>query len=130
MGIFGRTKQDDVKEKAGAKPTVAAPAAVAVPKEGKRDGAYDVLVRPVVSEKAARLGAMNQYVFSVQPNATKHRIRDAVEAMYGVRPIRVAVTTMRGHAVRYGRTQGTTKHWKKAIVTLPKGKTIQVYEGV
>ncbi len=86
------------------------------------------LLHPVITEKSSRLGALRQYVFAVNPAATKIDVRRAVETTYGVRPIRVQTMKVRGKAVRYGRSLGTTRNWKKAIVTLPVGKSIDVTE--
>ncbi len=92
--------------------------------------AYRVLVRPLITEKATMLGTNSKYVFEVFKDANKIDIANAVEEVYGIRPISVNVVKMLGKRVRRGRTTGRRKDWKKAVVTLPKGKTIQVYEGV
>ena len=92
--------------------------------------AYQVLLKPHQTEKASIQGAENKYVFQVNPNASKHAIAQAVNDLYGVRPIKIATTNQSGKKVRQGRTRGRTKSWKKAVVTLPKGKSIQIYEGV
>lgn len=90
--------------------------------------AHEVLVKPLITEKASGLTAINQYAFAVAPRANKIEIKKAIEQLYGVSPIAVNVIRMRGKHVRYGRTQGRTKNWKKAIVTLKKGESIKVYE--
>ncbi|MEI7497936.1 MAG: 50S ribosomal protein L23 [Candidatus Falkowbacteria bacterium] len=100
------------------------------PAATKYSRAYRVLLKPLVTEKASVIGAINQYVFSVAIDTNKIEVGKAVEAVYGVRPVSVNMIRMQGKAVRYGRTKGRRKAWKKAIVTLPEGKTIQVYEGV
>ena len=89
-----------------------------------------VVVRPLVTEKAAHLASTGQYAFLVHPNANRVQVRAAVKAMYGITPDSVNIQVVRGKAVRFGRFSGARKTWKKAIVTLPKGKTIDVYEGV
>jgi large subunit ribosomal protein L23 len=91
--------------------------------------AYRVLVRPLVTERGNELASEGQYLFAVNPHAAKPEIADAVERVYGVRPAKVNIMNVRGKAVRYGRTLGSTTHWKKAVVTLPKGKSIDVFEG-
>ncbi|MFH2105027.1 MAG: 50S ribosomal protein L23 [Parcubacteria group bacterium] len=93
-------------------------------------GAYRVLVRPLISEKATFLSGENKYVFEVNCRATKPEIKQAVKDVYGVEPIGVNVISVEGKARRYGRTLGRTKNRKKAIVTLLEGQSIQVYEGV
>lgn len=93
-------------------------------------GLEGVLVRPLVTEKASHLASVGQYVFSVHPDANRIEIRSAVKAMYGVLPVSVNIQIVRGKVVRFGRSNGKRKNWKKAIVTLPKGKTIDIYAGV
>jgi large subunit ribosomal protein L23 len=90
--------------------------------------AYRVLVRALVTEKTTALKAQNRYAFAVNPNANKLSVRDAVLALYGVRPVNVTIQNFSGKHVRYGRALGRTKDWKRAIVTLPHGKTIDVTE--
>ncbi|TAL51139.1 50S ribosomal protein L23 [Patescibacteria group bacterium] len=90
----------------------------------------DVIVKPLVSEKTANLAGANQYVFVVRKDANRVQVRSAVKAMYGVSPLSVNILNVRGKIVRFGRRSGSRSDWKKAIVTLPKGQTINVYEGV
>ena len=85
-----------------------------------------ILVKPVVTEKATRLAGVGQYVFFVAPRASKGAIKDAVQHRYGVKPVAVTVQRYEGSTVRFGRRFGVTKGFKKAIVTLPKGQTIDV----
>ena len=87
-------------------------------------------MHPIVSEKGAILSSMNQYIFAVDPQANKAQIRDAVRRVYGVTPTRVRVMNISGRKVRHGRTEGMTKSWKKAYVTLKAGETIELVEGV
>lgn len=90
--------------------------------------AFRVLVRPMVTEKSTQLRAQNRYAFAVNRQATKLSVKDAVLALYGVRPNDVTIQNFDGKFVRYGRSVGRTKAWKRAIVTLPAGKTIDVSE--
>jgi len=92
--------------------------------------AYRILLKPLVTEKATNLGVLNKYVFAVSPKANKIEIAEAIEAVYGVKPVRVNIIKVEGKTVRRGRTFGRRKDWKKAIVALPTGKTIKIYEGV
>jgi large subunit ribosomal protein L23 len=92
--------------------------------------AHKILVKPLITEKAANLGAENKYVFAVYINANKIEIAKAVEEVYGIKPVSVNIINIQGKTVRYGRKTGRRKDWKKAIVMLPKGKTINIYEGV
>lgn len=89
-----------------------------------------VIVRPLVTEKSAVLASKNAYVFAVAKNATKVDISMAIRAMYGVQPESVNVSNVRGKVVRRGKVTGQRKAWKKAIVTLPAGKSLNIYEGV
>lgn len=89
-----------------------------------------ILVRPLVTEKAAIAGAHNQYGFIVAKNATKTGIKKAIEAIYGVKPVAVNVINVSGKNVRFGRSLGRRSDYKKALVTLPQGKTINIHEGV
>jgi large subunit ribosomal protein L23 len=89
-----------------------------------------VIVRPLVTEKASVIAHGGQYSFVVAPNANRVAVRAAIKAMYGVLPASVNIQRVRGKFVRFGRTTGQRSNWKKAVVTLPKGKTIDVYEGV
>lgn len=90
--------------------------------------AHRILVRVVVTEKATYASSQNQYVFEVVRKATKPEIRKAVKAVYNVEPTSVNIISVRGKHITFGRVQGVTKKTKKAIVTLPKGATLPIYE--
>lgn len=92
--------------------------------------AYRVLVKPMVTEKATTLGAVNQYVFMVETSANKISVAKAIEEVYNVKPISVNVIKMKGKKVNRGKVAGKRKDFKKAIVTLKKGESISIYEGV
>ncbi|MBI5369598.1 50S ribosomal protein L23 [Candidatus Uhrbacteria bacterium] len=127
MGIFNRKKED-------AQPaTTASQASTKVAKKSTRPSpglASGVILRPLVTEKAAHLASTGQYVFEVNPRANKIQVKNAIRALYGITPTSVNMQARAGKAVRRGRVSGRRKSWKKALVTLPKGKTIEVYEGV
>jgi len=89
-----------------------------------------VFIRPLITEKAAVLNQFNQYVFEVSGRVNKIEIARAFESRYGVKPLKVRIINHDGKFVRFGRSTGRTKNWKKAIIVLPAGKTIQVHEGV
>ncbi|NMB48259.1 50S ribosomal protein L23 [Candidatus Kuenenbacteria bacterium] len=92
--------------------------------------AYHQLVHPLITEKSSLLGAYNQYVFSVAKSATKTAIKKAIEDIYNVKPTKIMIANQRGKKVRTGKnTTGYLKNWKKAIITLPAGQKIDVYEG-
>lgn len=92
--------------------------------------AYRVIVRPLITEKAAKMNASGKYVFAVALDANKISVAKAIATLYGVKPLRVNMVRQEGKVVQRGRTTGKRKDWKKAIVSLPKGSTITVYEGV
>jgi large subunit ribosomal protein L23 len=96
----------------------------------KFDGAHRVLIRPLITEKAANFGVLNKYAFVVAGNSNKVEIVKAVKAVYGVNPANVNIVCVKGKAVARGRIKGRRSDFKKAIVTLKKGDTIQIYEGV
>lgn len=96
----------------------------------KYDGAYRVLVKPLVTEKAANLGTLNKYAFVVSTSANKIEVSKAVSTVYGVSVADVNIIAMKGKKVSRGRIRGQRKDWKKAIVTLKAGDSIQLYEGV
>lgn len=89
-----------------------------------------VLSRPRVSEKAARLGTLNTYVFEVALEAEKIQIKKAVEAIYGVKVAVVRTVRGLGKPVRRGRRPSARSDWKKALVTLVPGQKLDLYEGV
>ncbi|HQB50701.1 MAG TPA: 50S ribosomal protein L23 [bacterium] len=89
-----------------------------------------VLIKPVVTEKAAMANQLNQYVFKVADKANKIDVAKAVKVFYGIEPVSVNIINVLGKKVSRGRVKGQRNDWKKAIVTLPAGKTIQIYEGV
>ncbi len=89
----------------------------------------NVLIKPLITEKSSFIGSFNQYVFMVRPYANKVDIAREIEALYGVKPRQVRIVNVLGKKVRSGRgLTSRRKNWKKAIVSLPQGKTIDVYE--
>ncbi len=93
---------------------------------------YDVLRRPVVTEKSNAQGdAHNQFSFEVDRRANKMQIKDAVETAFNVTVVSVRVVNVPARMGRYGRRQVIKKSaWKKAVVTVAPGQTIQFFEGV
>ena len=90
----------------------------------------EVIRRPLVTEKNSLLQERNKYAFEVARVATKHQIKEAVEHAFNVKVLAVNVVNVRGKERRWGRKIGWTEAWKKAIVTLSPGQTIQFFEGV
>ena len=92
--------------------------------------AQDVIVRPIISEKAERnREAARQYAFEVHREATKIQVKGAVEKLFGVKVTGIRTNLARGKNKRVGRFTGRRPNWKKAIVTLRKGDTIALFEG-
>ena len=88
-----------------------------------------VLKRPVITEKSTLLQERGKYVFEVERRATKPEVARAVEMAFNVAVVSVNTCMVRGKLKRYGRGQARQPDWKKAIVTLRSGDTIQFFEG-
>jgi large subunit ribosomal protein L23 len=91
---------------------------------------YEVLRRPLITEKNTVLQAQNKYAFEIADGANKPMIKQAVEKAFKVKVTKVNVLTMQGKTKRVGRRQVQTNPWKKAIVTLQPGDKIEFFEGV
>ena len=94
--------------------------------------AYDIIIRPVITERSMAGVAEKKYVFEVAPRAGKVEIRKAVEEIFGVKVAKVNTMHVSGHAKRMGAARpGRTRNWKKAIVQLTEdSKTIEIFEGM
>ena len=94
--------------------------------------AYDIIIRPIITERAMDGAADKKYVFEVAKTAGKIEIKKAVEEIFGVKVAAVNTVTMRGKAKRLGAARpGMTKSWKKAYVQLTAdSKTIEFFEGM
>lgn len=91
--------------------------------------ARDILIRPIVTEKSTDLMAENKYTFEVDMRANKTQIKDAVEEIFKVEVEKVNTSRVRGKLRRMGRHEGYTSDWKKAVVTLKPGHSIEVFAG-
>jgi large subunit ribosomal protein L23 len=91
---------------------------------------YEVLRRPVITEKNTILIEQNKYTFEVAREANKAQIKQAVEHAFKVSVASVNVIHVPGKMRRAGRRRGLTSSWKKAIVTLEPGNKIELFEGV
>jgi large subunit ribosomal protein L23 len=94
---------------------------------------YDVLRRPLITEKSNYLTGLNQYAFEVAPDATKTLVKDAVETLFDVNVLRVNVINLPAKRTRRWRSRRLMvrrSEYKKAIVTLVDGDSIDVFEGV
>ena len=94
--------------------------------------AYDIIRRPVITEQSMADTELKKYVFEVAPTAGKIEIKNAVEAIFGVKVAKVNTINYDGKAKRMGAARpGKRKSWKKAYVQLTKdSKTIEFFEGM
>lgn len=92
--------------------------------------ARDIIIKPIVTEKSTMLMSEGKYTFRVPLKANKYQIRDAVEEIFDVKVESVSTMRMQGKTKRLGRYQGKRSDWKKAIVTLKEGETIEIFEGI
>ena len=86
-----------------------------------------VIIRPVVSEKSYGLSDAGKYTFRVHPDAHKTQIRQAVEQVFDVTVTDVNVSKVPAKPKRRGMTSGTRAGWKKAVVTVAPGQTIEAF---
>jgi large subunit ribosomal protein L23 len=128
--ITGKTSAvptpEDGKETSAVKPTV-------VKKEkdnqaGGSDFAFGILVAPIMTEKSSGAEKNGKYTFLVASSAGKIEIAKAFNKRYGLKPIKINVVNSLGKVKRFGGNWGKRKDFRKAIITLPKGKTINVYD--
>jgi large subunit ribosomal protein L23 len=92
--------------------------------------AYDVIVMPVITEKATMASEHNQVIFRVRREATKPQIKEAVEKLFGVKVKAVNTLNRKGKVKRFRGRLGTQQDIKKAIVTLEEGQSIDVTTGL
>ena len=93
--------------------------------------AEDIILRPIITEESMMGTAMKKYTFKVAKNAGKAEIAAAVEKLFGVKVAKVNTMNCKGQLRRYGRFEGYTPAWKKAIVTLTAdSKTIEFFDGL
>ncbi len=89
---------------------------------------YEVLKRPLITEKYTLLQSVGKYAFEVNLDATKPQIKDAVEKAFNVKVTSLNVVNNPGRARRLGRRVIPAKPWKKAVVTLKQGDKIELFE--
>jgi large subunit ribosomal protein L23 len=90
----------------------------------------EVLLAPVVSEKSyAQIEENNTYSFRIHPDAHKTQVRQAVEELFDVKVVRVNIAKVQSKPKRRGFHRGTKPGWKKAIVQLRRGDTIEIFQG-
>jgi len=91
---------------------------------------YDVIQKPIITEKATMASEDGKVVFEVHPDASKAEVRDAVEKLFGVKVTKVNTVSVHGKTKRFRGLEGKQKDRKKAIVTLAEGQTIDAMAGV
>lgn len=133
MGILDRFKKDTTKPAAVAV-VKTDETAVVVTKESVSTGlqlpqsakiqANRILLAPVVTEKATAQGV---YYFRVADTATRNEVKKAIKTLYGKTARKVNMMSVQGKAVRFGQSFGKRSDWKKAIVYLAKGETIDLF---
>ena len=93
--------------------------------------AQEIIIKPIITE-ASMMGIVSKkYTFKVATDANKVEIARAVEELFGVKVAKVNTVTVNGKMRRYGRFEGYTASWKKAVVTLTEdSKTIEFFDGM
>jgi large subunit ribosomal protein L23 len=89
---------------------------------------YQIIIRPLITEKNTNLMMFNKYSFEVAWQSNKHQIKRAVERIFDVTVTGVHTMNVRGKQRRRGREYGYQRDWKKAIVTLAEGDRIDLFE--
>lgn len=89
-----------------------------------------VLKQPVISEKSFAMAEGSKYVFMVNPDATKTEVRLAVEKAFKVHVTDVNTVIVKGKRKKFGKTMGKRSDYKKAIVTIKSGETIEDFKGI
>ena len=89
----------------------------------------EVLIAPVVSEKSYGQIAQNRYTFKVHQDAHKTQVRQAVEELFDVKVLNVAIIKVQAKPKRRGAIKGIRPGWKKAVVQLKAGDSIEIFEG-
>ena len=93
--------------------------------------AYDVIIKPVITEQSMDVAAEKKYTFKVATDANKSQVKLAIEEIFGVEVKKVNIMNYDGKVKRMGRTQGKTAAYKKAIVTLTdNSKEIEFFQGL
>lgn len=94
--------------------------------------AYDIIIRPIITEQSMEDLDIKKYVFEVARDAGKIEIKNAIEEIFGVKVIKVTTSHVRGKEKRMGvQPKGRTASWKKAVVKLSQdSKTIELFEGM
>jgi large subunit ribosomal protein L23 len=91
----------------------------------------NIIIRPLLTEKASMLQeAQNTYAFEVGTTASKIEIKQTIQELFGVRVTKVCTQVCRGKNKRFGRYYGKRSNWKKALVTVAEGETLDFYTSI
>ncbi len=91
--------------------------------------ARDIIIRPIISEKSYDQIEKHKYTFEVDKRATKPQVKRAIEEIFDVGVLAVNTMKVHGKPKKQGYTRGHRPSWKKAVVTLREGDTIEIFEG-
>jgi len=92
---------------------------------------YDIVIKPIITEKSMEDMAEGKYTFEVDKKSNKAEVKKAVEHLFGVKVEKISTMNVKGKEKRMGRFVGRRKDWKKAIVKLtPDSKAIEFFEGM
>ena len=89
--------------------------------------AHNVIIRPIVSERSFSLMEENKYTFEVARDANKYQIKDAVEELFSVKVVNVNTINVKPKKKRVRYVAGYTRQWKKAVVTVAEGDSIEIF---
>lgn len=87
----------------------------------------EVIIRPIITEHSYDMMEDNKYTFEVAKTANKVEIRQAIEAIFGVKVTKVNTLNVKAKPKRVRYQKGYTRTWKKAMVTLAEGETIEIF---
>ncbi|NCN04700.1 MAG: 50S ribosomal protein L23 [Spirochaetales bacterium] len=91
--------------------------------------ADQVILAPIITEKTTAQRESGKYAFVVDKRANKIQVESAVKELFDVNPVSCSILNVKGKPKRVRSVIGLTSSWKKAVVTLPEGETIQIFEG-
>jgi len=97
---------------------------IRVKKINSSERSFSIIQKPILTEKSTNLNQFNQYSFVVSKNSTSSEIRDAIQKIFKVKVLKVNTSIMRGKSKSFKGSVGYKKDFKKAIVTLAEGNTI------
>ena len=91
------------------------------------NSAYNVVIRPIISERTFDKMGQNKYTFEVAKTACKQEIAAAIEELFDVKVVKVNTMNVKPKIKRVRYVEGATRSWKKAIVTLAEGDSIEIF---